>query len=167
MKVKTRSVVLSADLKVQAGTLWKFVANVKTYPKFVKFMQSAEVDGAFRPGSSWTDWSTVMFIPLKIKHEILKVEKEKTVVNLIKMPLGGQIIQTVTIEPKAKFVRVKLGAEIKLASSVLDSLIGPILEVRTRTMYEGTLENVQAIVKEGKLKTLWINPSPLNSLGVF
>lgn len=152
MKVKTRSVVLSADLNLPSGTLWKFIANVKIYPKFVKFMQSAEIDGSFSPGSVWTDWTRIMLVPLRIKHEILEAEKGKRVVNLIKLPLGGQIIQTVTIEPKAKFARIKLGAEINLGNGFLDSLIGPILEARIRAMYQGTLENVQAMVKEAKLK---------------
>lgn len=152
MNVKTRSVVLSADINLQARILWNYIADVKTYPKFVEFMKSAEIEGPFSPGSVWTDWTTIMLVPLRIKHEVIKVEKGKTVVNLIKMPLGGQIIQTVTIESKAKFANIKLGAEINFGNGFLDSLIGPILEARTRTMYEGTLENVQAMIKEAKLK---------------
>lgn len=140
-KDKKRKVVHSTRVKLTPQELWTMLTNIEQYPKYIKYMQSSRLHGKFDIGNHWTDISTVMFYPMNVKHEIINIKEGREVVFLIKLPLGGRIVQKGIIEDRGKYISLKLEATIDLGHRLIDLTLGPILEKRMSKMFRGSLKS--------------------------
>lgn len=145
-----RKIEVSEQLEVKPEIVWKYISNIRTYPKFVDFQKRVVRVDDFKVGGRWSDVSTVLFFPQQVNHEIIEIVNGKKVVYLIKLPFGGKIIQTVEALSYEKGCKFTLGAEIDLGSKIVDMLIGSILEFRTRKMFLRTAENIKRIAAKGE-----------------
>ncbi len=140
---KRRMVSVRGKLPVSRSEMWKSIQKVENYPSYVKFMKRAKIDGPFRTGTTWTDFSTVAYMPLRVRHKILKINGRQKVVYLIRLPLGGEVIQTLSVNGGDSQVEVGLDATIYFKNRLLDYTLGPVLQRRTNEMFEGTINNMQ------------------------
>lgn len=140
-KETKRKVVHSTRVNLNPQELWSMLTNIEQYPKYIKYMQSSRLHGKFDVGNHWTDISTVMFYPMNVKHEIINIKEGREVAFLIKLPLGGKIVQKGVIEDRGKYISLKLEATIDLGHPLVDLLVGSILQKRTKKMFKGSLKN--------------------------
>lgn len=148
-KRNKRKVTLSAKLPIETDRLWKIVSGVSHYPKYVKYMKSAQMNGDFNIGNTWSDRSTVFYLPFVVHHKILVIKENREVRYLITLPFGGHVMQRITMRPQGDKSRATLEAEIDFKNRFLDLVFGRILEARTREMFEGTLSRMENSINKG------------------
>lgn len=134
-----RNVEVGGEFDLDSSQLWNLVENVDNYPKYIKFVMYAKLDGSFEAGSKWVDLSTIIIFPIPVIHEILEVVDLEKAVYLIKFPFGGSIIQTVSIKSNTKGAEFKISNVINMGNKFADLLLGKFIEKRTREMLEDSL----------------------------
>lgn len=140
-----RTLIYDPIFTVSKVSLWEIFTQVENYPKYIKYCQKAELIGDFKVGSIWSDWSTVVWLPLKINHEIIKIEPEKELFFQIKLPLGGKIEQRFLFYDQDRKTKLDIEITIDIPNKVLDFLFGRALEYRNRQMIEATIDNFKRI----------------------
>lgn len=141
LKTKKRNIKLAANLDITSSRLWEIITEINRYPNYIKFVYWARINGRFEAGSTWTDLSTILFIPILVRHEIMKIRTGRKVLYLIKLPFGGKIMQIFEIKQKQKTTDMSIEIVIDLKNPILDSVLGKFLERRTKFMLNSTLEN--------------------------
>lgn len=134
-----RKLVFALVTDTRPDKIWQLLADINNYHKYIKYCYKSRLIGDFQEGSSWYDFSTVAFIPLRINHKIIKIIPNKKIVYLIKTPIV-EIWQTILIE-EGKKTRVKLEVIIDSPNRLIDKTLGTFLYVRNRQMLEKTVQN--------------------------
>lgn len=127
--------------------IWDLFTDVSNYPAYIKYCYKAELIGSFAAGSSWYDWSTVVYFPMKVTHQIVKVEPKKEIVYKIALPTNGELWQKFTIEENEGKTKVKVEISVEFGNKLIDSLIGPLVHARNKTMIEATIDNMYKVLK--------------------
>ncbi len=119
--------------------VWSIISDVDNYHQYIKYCMSSKLQGKFEEGSSWYDWSTVAFLPLKINHKIIKIVPNQKVLYKIEMPFGN-IWQTLQIS-KTKPTSVSLAVTIDIPNQFLEKTLGTIIYIRNKKMLASTMNN--------------------------
>ncbi len=126
--------------------IWELFLDVGNYPAYIKYCYKAELIGPFASGSSWYDWSTVVYFPLKVTHQIVKVEAKREIVYKIVLPTKGELWQKFTIEENEGKTKVKVEISVEFGNKLIDSLLGPMVHARNKIMIEATIENMYKVL---------------------
>lgn len=139
---------LSFELTTSAPLekIWSVISDINNYHKYIKYCYYSHLVGDFKEGSTWYDFSTVAFIPLRINHKIIKIIPYKKIVYLIKTPIV-EIWQTILIE-ESKNTRLKLEVTIDFPNRLIGKILGTFLYVRNRQMLEKTMQNYKKSFSE-------------------
>lgn len=138
-----RQIMFEPIFTAPVDRLWEMFSEVSNYPRYIKYCQKAELVGEFKVGSTWSDWSTVVWIPLKIIHKIEKVKPQKEIVYRIDLPFGGNIRQHFDLQDLGKGTKVVVRIEIGFENQLMDLLVGGLVEQRNRKMIAATIGNIQ------------------------
>lgn len=132
---------LNFEFTTSASTknIWSILSDVDNYHRYIKYCRSSKLKGEFKEGSSWYDWSTVVFLPLKINHKIIKITPGEKIIYQIKMPIGN-IWQTILIS-KGKKTKVKLEVVIDFPNRFIEKTLGALVYMRNREMLASTMNN--------------------------
>lgn len=128
-----------------AKRIWPIMSDINNYHKYIKYCHHSKLVGSFKEGSTWYDWSTVAFLPLKINHEIIKIIPNKKIVYLIKSPFG-EIWQTISIKERRE-TRVKLEIVIDSPNRLVENTIGLLVYKRNKQMLEETIKIIKMVFK--------------------
>lgn len=128
--------------------LWQMFSDVKNYPKYIKYCHKAGLIGQFQVGSTWYDWSTVVFVPLKVNHRIVKVSPNRELLFNIDLPFFVSLDQRFILESKGVGTEVNIEITIDFKNKLMEILLGSLIAYRNRKMIEGTISNVQEILKQ-------------------
>jgi hypothetical protein len=85
--VKTVLLRYTTD-KFTADNLWHRVRDIETYPQRIKFCKKV-YDIDFKHGGSYTDVTTLLWIPATVRHEIVSAKYPTEIKYSLKMPLGA------------------------------------------------------------------------------
>lgn len=135
--MKTLKFTLATNAPVE--NIWPIISDINSYHKYIKYCHKSKLIGKFQEGSIWYDWSTVVFLPLKINHKIIKIIPNEKIIYLIKTPLG-EIWQTMLIE-EGKKTKLKLEVNIDFPNRLIDKAFGHLVYMRNRKMLEATMKN--------------------------
>lgn len=136
-----RKLELSTLLNQPREEIWKIFSDVGNYPRYIKHCYTARLLGPFKEGSTWYDWSTVVYLPLKVTHKIIKVDPQRELIYKIDLIDGGEIWQYVTLEEVNGKTKVNLMITIDFKNKLVDNLIGPIVYSRNKNMLQATIDN--------------------------
>jgi ribosome-associated toxin RatA of RatAB toxin-antitoxin module len=126
--------------KATTKNVWQLMSNVDNYYKYIKYCHKSKLVGNFQEGSSWYDWSTVMFLPLKINHKIVNIVPNKKIVYLISSQFG-EIRQTILIIKEGKATQLTLKVNIDFPNRLIDKTFGAFVSLRNKKMLEATIQN--------------------------
>lgn len=134
-----RKLAFEYQTKEPINKIWSLLSNVNNYHLHIKYCLRSGLIGNFQEGASWYDWSTVVYVPLKINHKIIKIVPHKKIEYKIELPIGD-IWQTLSIST-GKQTKVRLQIVIDFPNRFVNQTIGSLVYYRNRKMLEGTIEN--------------------------
>lgn len=136
-----RKLIFELTINASVEKLWPLLAEIENYPRYIKYCRKAFLIGDFREGSTWYDWSTVVYLPLKIKHEIIRIQPNKEIIYKIGLPVG-EIWQKLSLEVGEQ-TKVWFEITIDFPNPVIDKTLGALVYYRNRKMIEATIANFE------------------------
>ncbi|OGY32668.1 MAG: hypothetical protein A3A57_02715 [Candidatus Woykebacteria bacterium RIFCSPLOWO2_01_FULL_41_12] len=143
-----RRILVQPKFNVGKGRLWDFFVNIKNYPKIIPFCQRVEIKDGLKVGGQWVDWSTILWIPLKMNHDIVQVQEPSCLRYKIRTFFGSELGQNLILEGNDSKSSVQAEITIDLKPRLLDIFLGKLVEKRNREMIEGTIKNVRRLTDE-------------------
>lgn len=124
--------------------IWDLIIDVKNWDKLIKFVQKIIIKDFVRIDTKFYDITAILWIPTKIEHKIIDVQKYKKFQMEAYLPLRtGKMLQTILIKKKGKYSEVEIEIKFKINFFLLDFLFGYILERRLEIMVRETLLSLQ------------------------
>lgn len=133
-----RNVRAESLVDTPVDEIWKAVVDIGSYPSHVPFVRWAKPIGPVELGSRWEDITGILWIPMKMHHQILEFEKSKRYTFRLPLPFNGYMIQTYRFQDKGLKTNVVAEVEFDLGLGLLDLFIGSILEKRLLYMITNT-----------------------------
>ncbi len=128
----------------QLERTWKLFTEVENYPDYIKFCNRAIPEGSFEEGNYWYDWTTILYLPLKIRHKIVKISLQKELLYLIEVPFII-IEQKITFEDLRPQTRVKIELTFNFGNKLLEKVFGPLLFRRNTEMIEDLMNSYKRV----------------------
>ena len=141
-------IFVQPKFSVGKDRLWSFMAGIKDYPKIIPFCQRVEIKHELKAGGQWSDWSTILWVPLKINHDIVEVQAPNRLRYKIKTFFGTELEQKLVLEGSEKESQAQVEFTIDLRPKLLDFFLGKLVEKRNREMMDGTIKNVRRLINE-------------------
>jgi len=140
-----RKIAIQAKSKKHSQkALWKRVANLEKYPKQVKYCKAIFIT-EIKEGAVFHDITTLLWIPLKIKHIILKLDPYKEIKFLLPLPGGGKMWHTFMFKQEAKHARVNIEMAFDLGNRIFNATVGHIIEKRLVALLKHGLSGFEEI----------------------
>ncbi|OGY23898.1 MAG: hypothetical protein A2172_05185 [Candidatus Woykebacteria bacterium RBG_13_40_15] len=136
-------VAVDEELNMGADRLWHLFIDISNYPKYVKYVRSVEISGALSAGKEWHDLTTILWIPMRIKHKTIRMIKNKSISFEAPLPFGGKMLQSFDVCETGIGSRVWGEIHFDLGNPIANLLVGPILKARLKDMLISTLEKVR------------------------
>lgn len=111
-----KNLEIESVLDLSMEKTWKLLTEVEKYPYYIKFCNKAVLEGPFAEGGYWYDWTSVVYIPLKIRHKIEKVLPRQEIRYLITTPLLT-ISQNVTCTEEQSKTKIKIEFKYDFATN--------------------------------------------------
>lgn len=121
---------------------WKLITEIEKYPQKVKYVKKVEIYGE-GVGSKWDDTTTILLIPLKMRHTITSWDKNKEYSFNIPLYFGGYMKQKYILSQKDKIVIIEGLITYDLGNNFLNKTIGAILSRRLKTMVLSSFEKTE------------------------
>jgi ribosome-associated toxin RatA of RatAB toxin-antitoxin module len=134
-----RTLNFEFETSAKTDQIWSLLTDVNNYHRYIKNCIKSTLVGDFKEGSSWYDWSTVVYLPLKVNHKIIKIVPKKEIIYQIPLPLGS-IWQKLTISEGEK-TKVQLEVNIDFPNRLIDQTLGALVAYRNQDMLSATINN--------------------------
>jgi len=138
--IKTK---VDKKLNIPVSSFWFLIANPANYPKYMKFVTKVEIDGELAVGKVWHDWTNILVVPVRVKHVVSKLEKNKELGYDVAFPLGGKMLQRISMEGNGKMTVVSCEVMFDLGNPGFNFIVGPILKWRFEDMLKTALERIK------------------------
>ncbi|HSX09373.1 MAG TPA: hypothetical protein VLF93_04415 [Candidatus Saccharimonadales bacterium] len=117
--------------------LWKIMTAIEDYPTWCKFCKKMLTkDIKVVEGTVFHDVTTLLWIPLTIKHVITKVKPHEELHFFLPLPGGGKMWHKFTFKQKGKYSYMTSEIIFDLGSRLRNATVGRILEKRWRQLIE-------------------------------
>jgi len=148
-----RVVKVLARTEQPVDEIWDVIIDIKNWDKLIKFVKKITIIDQVKVGTRFYDVTTILWIPTKIEHKILDIQKNKRFKMEAYMPFnGGKMFQTILINDKGKYKEVEIEISFTINSFLLDLLFGHILKKRLKIMTVQTLLKLQKNLNEKNIK---------------
>ena len=137
-----RNLKIETKINKPIDFVWSVLADVENYPKYVKHIYRAKAHGPLVEGSTWSDWTTILFLPLKITHTTSELVEPRRLHFTFPTPFEGQVNQLFTLRQEGRATNVRFEISIDLGNKLVDFLLGSILEQRWRSMISAAVANL-------------------------
>ena len=126
--------------------VWSILTDIKSYPKRVKFVKKVDIYGK-SAGSKWDDTTTILWVPMKMKHTVIAFQKNKEYSFEIPLYFGGKMKQEYKlIKEGSQGVVIKGIVSYTLGNRFLNKTIGVLLNRRLRNMLLSSVQFVEGEV---------------------
>ncbi len=142
-----KSVSITVRTKKQAiDKVWDLLTDIEKYPKRVKYVKKVTVYGTSE-GSVWDDTTTILWVPMKMKHTITTLRKNKEYSFDIPLYFGGVMKQKYVLRQEDReSVIIKASITYTLGNRFFNQTIGKLLNKRLKNMLESTVQFVDGEV---------------------
>lgn len=111
--------------------LWRMVTNIGDYPSWCKFCQRIfDAPTKIEEGSAWIDITTLLWIPIKVKHIVTRVKLYEEFYAFLPLPGGGKMWFQFSFEQKGKDSYMNNEIMFDLGNRFINSTVGYVLEKR-------------------------------------
>lgn len=148
-----RKVKILVKTEEPINEIWDLIIDVKNWNKLIKFVQKISIKDSVGEGVKFYDITGILWIPTKIEHKILVIQKYKKFQMEASMPLNtGKMLQTILINNYGKYSEVEIEIAFEINALLLDLIFGLILEKRLKIMITQTLLNLREKLNEKNAK---------------
>lgn len=142
-----RSVTLTVRTEKHAiDEVWDLLTDVEKYPQRVRYVKQVKVYGRGE-GSRWDDTTTILWVPMKMKHTVISLRKNKEYSFEIPLYPGGGMRQKYTLmQGGRKSVIIKANITYTLGNRFFNGVFGGLLNKRLKNMLESTIQFVDGEV---------------------
>lgn len=141
-----RTAKVEAELNLSEEELWQLFIDISNYPKYIKFVQKTELKSEkLIPGAIWYDWTTILFVPMKIKHIVVSVKPRSEIGFDVTLIFGGIMQQRFSFSGDSNRTLIKGQISFDLKNNFMSKILGGFLQKRLQEMLEGSLENFKKI----------------------
>lgn len=109
--------------------LWKIMTTLEDYPKWCKFCKSI-ISSEIKEGEIFYDTTTLLWVPLKIKHTITKIKPYEEIQYFLELPGKGKMWHKFTLQQKDKETHLISEVSFDLGNRLRNATVGHILEKR-------------------------------------
>lgn len=141
-----KNLEIESVLDLSMEKTWKLLTEVENYPYYIKFCNKAVLEGPFEEGSYWYDWTSVVYLPLKIRHKIEKVLPRQEIKYLITNPLLT-IRQNVTCTEEQSKTKIRIEFKYDFANKLFEKIFGSLIYRRNKEMLVNLMGNYQKVIK--------------------
>ena len=125
------------SIKLSQKDLWRIVTTIEDYPTWCKFCQRIiAAPSKIEEGAVWIDVTTLLWIPLKIKHIVKKVRPYEELDVFLPLPIGGKMWFKFCFKQKGKYSYMTSEVSFDLGHRLIDETVGRILEKRWRELLD-------------------------------
>ena len=135
-------VSIEKKLNLSTEATWSLLTNIEEYPRYVRYVRSVEISGPLKEGKEWFDWTSIVWIPMRVKHKTTKMIKNRKLAYEVPLPLGGKMFQSIDLSADNASTLVRGKIDFDLGNPVFNFFIGPILKLRLQSMMTSTLDKV-------------------------
>jgi hypothetical protein len=122
--------------------LWNLVRDVDTYPARIKYCKKVlSVD--FKHGGSYTDVTTLLWIPATIRHTIESVQYPHRIEYVMALPGGGTSRQSYGFSHANGTTVCEIKVTFDLGHPLIDRTVGYVLSRRLVSMLKSGLPVVE------------------------
>lgn len=143
-----RKLFFEPNFQVSVEKIWSLFVKVEDYPRYIEYCRGAELVGDFKAGSTWYDWSSVVVFPLKVIHQIEKIDPNREIIYRIDLPSGGEIRQRFYLEELPTGTKVVVEISINFQNRFVDFTLGPFVAYRNQKMITATIENIREVLND-------------------
>jgi ribosome-associated toxin RatA of RatAB toxin-antitoxin module len=112
---------------------WDIITDVEKFPQRVKYVKKVKVLGE-GTGSEWYDLTTILWIPMWMRHKVTALKKNNEYGFIIPLSLGGYMEQKYSLSPKNEGSIIQALITFNLGNKFLNATVGVILENRLKNM---------------------------------
>jgi hypothetical protein len=121
--------VRSKSKTLSQKDLWKTMTTLEDYPNWCKFCIKM-IPAKLEEGAEYHDITTLLWIPLKIKHVVIKIEPHNEFHTYVPLPGGGQMWQKFNFSHDGEKAVLLSEITFDLGSRIANATVGHILEKR-------------------------------------
>lgn len=137
-----RKINASARTTKSLEASWNFIIDLKEFYKSIKFVEKVSIESPIKEGLEFYDITTLLWIPIKVKHKINEIKKNEKFKMKIYFPFGSGE-QSISIEDMGKYRNISAEIKFEMRFWLLDLIIGPILARRSKELIIETFRNVE------------------------
>src|SRR5260221_3515462 len=115
--------------------LYNVLYATEDHPKWAKFCKSVTVTEK-KVSAIYHDVTTLLWIPLKIKHIFTKIEPYEEIQVFLPLPFGGKMWHTSSFKQQEKEALMYCEVAFDLGNRFLNATVGHILEKRWEELFK-------------------------------
>ncbi len=143
----TTITVTALSKNITLEKAWEFLTDIEKYPQRVKYLKKVKIYGTGK-GSRWDDITTILWIPLKMRHTVTAYEKYHHYCFELPLFFGGTMKQEYLLSEKNRNdTIIKSTITYDLGNKFLNNTIGTILKYRLKKMLESSIKNTGAEIQ--------------------
>lgn len=119
--------------------LWNLITDIEKYPQRVKYVKKVKVHGTGL-GSKWDDITTILWIPMRMRHTVNAFNKNKEYGFIIPLRFNGYMEQKYTLFRNDEKSIVEGVVKFDLGNKILDKVLGSVLKKNLKTMLESSFQ---------------------------
>lgn len=112
---------------------WRILTDIEKYPRRVKYVKKTKIYGT-GIGSRWDDITTILWIPMRMRHTVKSFDKNKEYSFIIRFLANGHMEQKYEISQKDGTAIIQALVTYDLGNKLLNMTLGSILEKRLKNM---------------------------------
>ena len=154
-----RKVVILAQTEEGIEKAWDLIMDIENIFKLAKFVRKVSIKGPIKEGIEFYDVTGILWIPIPIKHKIIRIKKNEKFAMEADLPLkSGKMFQTLSVKDMGKVREIEMEIKYNIDFPVFDIIFSPILQYRLKQMITETFRNIESYInnQEGVMKTRFI-----------
>ena len=138
-------IIVEETTSIPVDQVWKLLTDIKNYPKYIRFVTKIKTLDNFEEGFFWSDITNIFWIHLEIKHQIIKIERNKKLIYRLFLPIGGKMTEECELIVDKNGTKINVTAKFTFNNYFLDLVIGNILKIRIKKMLLDTMRNFKKL----------------------
>ena len=138
-----RTLQLWTNTELSREALWRILADISQYPYHVTFVKDTILYGITRVGTNWDDITTILWVPLRMRHIITTMDQHRAFAFDLILPLGGTMRQEYVLHDVANETVLIVSVHFDLGNKLANVVVGPLLERRLRRMFSDTFTRLR------------------------
>lgn len=142
-----KKLIFEPSFDAPVEKIWTYFSDIENYSKYIKYTKKVYLIGGFKEGALWNEWTTILFVPLYVRHEIKKIVLHKEIVYHVELP-GAEIWQKVNFKDLKEKTKLEVDITIAFNNIFMEKILGEIVYKRNQEMIESSISSFMQRLKD-------------------